>query len=373
MDNEKAHILWGVCGIGHGHTFRQLPLIQHFADEGHKIMIFAYNNSFDVLSKQFQKMSNVEIEAVAVPYYVGTRTGLDFNATAQHPANQNVDFQGINARAMTHAASFIGKPDLVISDYEPVSAQYAYAQNAPLVTLDQQSKYLNADIPDELHGQSYIDEVERLRMFFPKATKRLACSFFDVAQKKTSSDKVTICPPILRSEIVNMQRHKTDTPSILIYLSAQMPQAQSIEDITKICTLFTNVHFHLFTHQAHNQIHSDNITLYPHGTHAFQDVMRSCHGIISTAGHSLLSEAMALAIPVYALPLPLYEQQMNAHIIHTGGFGMSSDTLTATSLAKFLDNLTIFEQAIRDDRTTLLKSSGQPEILHHLKATILKK
>lgn len=51
MDNEKAHILWGVCGIGHGHTFRQLPLIQHFADEGHKIMIFAYNNSFDVLSK----------------------------------------------------------------------------------------------------------------------------------------------------------------------------------------------------------------------------------------------------------------------------------------------------------------------------------
>jgi hypothetical protein len=39
----------------------------------------------------------------------------------------------------------IGKPDLVISDYEPISAQYAYASGTPLVTIDQQSKYLVGD------------------------------------------------------------------------------------------------------------------------------------------------------------------------------------------------------------------------------------
>lgn len=59
-----------------------------------------------------------------------------------HPANRNRDAFGANFSVM-HAATkeFGGGLDLVISDYEPISAQYAYATGTPLITSDQQSKF----------------------------------------------------------------------------------------------------------------------------------------------------------------------------------------------------------------------------------------
>src|SRR3972149_4745327 len=54
-------------------------------------------------------------------------------------------------------------------------------KNVPLVTSDQQSKFLFGDFPVTLGGFTYEDEVKRLSMFFPKADKRIACSFFRVA------------------------------------------------------------------------------------------------------------------------------------------------------------------------------------------------
>jgi Glycosyl transferase family 1 len=67
---------------------------------------------------------------------------LDFAASLDAAQNQHINFFQENIAAMAQAQKMIGKPDLVISDYEPVSAQYAYAYDAPLITVDQQSKYL---------------------------------------------------------------------------------------------------------------------------------------------------------------------------------------------------------------------------------------
>ena len=41
---------------------------------------------------------------------------------------------------------------------------------------------------------------------------------------------------------------------------------------------------------------------------------------------------MFLGIPVYALPLPLYEQQLNADVIAEGRFGIKEDCLSMNGL-----------------------------------------
>ena len=366
-------ILWGVCGIGNGHTFRQLPLIEHFA-QANRIVIFAYGESYKFYQNHFKDTPFVTIEAVAVPFYVGNKDGLDFEATANHPANQGVDYTAINTAAMAKAQSQIGKPDLVVSDYEPVCAQYAYASNAPLVTIDQQSKYLAGAFPNDLGGVGYKDEIDRLMMFFPKAHTRIACSFFDVARLDAPVADVQIVAPTLNPVITKLER----TPDVngktfLVYLSSQQPFGQSLGEVTAVCNDLADCKFHVFLKGVQSGTYG-NVIVHDHGDGKFHDILAQCNGIVSTAGHSLFSEAMHLGIPVYAIPLPVYEQQMNAHVIAENGFGASHKTLNVGALQDFTQNVPFYCQNILNDKTVLLgrkDKSVQVDIIRTLEALVL--
>jgi len=357
----RPKILWGVCGIAHGHIFRQLPLIEHF-QKTCDIVIYGYGNSYDYFAKRYANQSHITVLPVAVPFWVGNAEGLDFEATAKHPANQ-MNFDAINSDTMAQTIRVMGKPDLVISDYEPVSAQYAYAHNAPLVTLDQQSKYLVGNFPEPLNGQTYRDEVMRLRMLFPKAAERLACSFFNVAAHGHTLEDVTICPPVLGDAIMRIQRApETGRPKLLVYLSSQQPFNQSMDEVRAVCAAVPQADFHIFA-KGLPLTSSENISTYPHGDDAFFDVLAKCNGIVSTAGHSLASEAMHLGIPVYAVPLPLYEQQMNAHVIAQNGFGVSHPLLAPVLMDAFIENLPLYAANIAADDTALLRTNGLPALV----------
>jgi uncharacterized protein (TIGR00661 family) len=355
-------ILYGICGIGNGHTYRQLPILSALAENGADIVLFAYDTSFRFYSKLAERYPKISVHRVAVPYYQGCETGLDFEVSALLECNRQ-DFFGTNAKALSEAQKKIGTPDLVISDYEPVCAQYAYAHDAPLITIDQQSKYLTEQFPAHLNGTSYRDEVQRLRLFFPKATMRIACSFFRVSSQRSD---LWVCPPVLRDAVKELRRNPIKE-SILVYLSAQQFEIQSIAELLAIFGEQTTIDFHVFFPQCDHQLQNrGNIYFYGHGDRRFDQLLASCGGIISTAGHSLLSEAMHLGIPVLALPLALYEQQMNASIIKDNGFGLSTDRLNREVLSEFLDRIPEFENAIQNDHNVLFCKDALPEILQRL-------
>lgn len=347
-------VLYGICGIGRGHTYRQLPIVEKLA-ESCRLVVFAYGESLNFYTERFAENENVTVAAVAVPFYVGNATGLDFEATAVHPANKQ-DFTKINTVALAVAERILGVPDLVISDYEPVAAQYAYATGAPLVTLDQQSKYLSGEFPALLEGCGYADEIARLGMFFPKVTARLACSFF-VVSPLAGRPEVQIVPPILRDAIVTMQRMPAvGRPQILVYLSPQECTPARTAEIVEILGGYAGADFHVFAPQTKN-FEAANVWFYRAGDAAFNELLATCNGIVATAGHTLLSEAMALGIPVFALPLPLYEQLMNGHVVAKHGFGMA-ERLMPEALARFVDNLPVFAKAIAADKDVLVRGDG---------------
>lgn len=364
----RPKILFGVCGIGNGHTFRQLPMIEHFAGIA-DMVIFAYADSYDFFTRKFANTTNVTVARVAVPFYANDRNGIDFNATAQKDSNRGVNFYAINAEAMRLAESRIGKPDLVVSDYEPTSADYAYAKGAKLVTIDQQSKYLVADFPGLLNGHGYANEIQMLRMFFPRANARLACSFFTAARKPDAIEDVEFYPPVLNEKIMDIHRAPSAQTSILIYLSAQQPFGQSVDDIAAVCASQPGVQFHVFGRNLATS-GTRNMHVYEHGDARFHTILGQCHGIVSTAGHTLLSEAMHLGIPVYAIPLPLYEQQMNAKIIHDHGFGVSHPRFDADVLARFIGDLSAHAAAIENDTNILLRQPGQDLLIKRLESQL---
>jgi uncharacterized protein (TIGR00661 family) len=384
MGNTK--VLYGVCGIGMGHTLRQQPIIDHLAKSS-RVVIFAYGESYRHFGARYRGLPNVTVVQVSVPFYIGGAHGLDFAGTALRAGNFVEDTLAINCTAMAKAQALIGRPDLVITDYEPVAAQYAYSQDAPLVTIDQQSKYLVGEFPAQLHGEGFLDEVQRLRMFFPRAEKRFACSFFKVSSSSRSVGRgegrlcdprpltVQLIPPVLSESILAMRRRSAarSTKDVLVYVSSQRDFAQSPAELVSICASQPNWRFHAFlptSASAHEALPA-NVTVYPVGDPRFYEVLNRCAGIITTAGHSLLSEAMHLRKPVYALPLPVYEQQMNAHVIDVNGFGIARPHLTEPQLAEFLGGLPDFAAAIRRDKTALLRGSGHERIIAYLERKFL--
>ncbi len=365
---KRHKILYGVCGIGNGHTQRQLPLIEYFSKNS-RIVIFAYDSSYQFYAEYFKNSQDITVLNVAVPFYVGSKEGIDFEATRKLEKNKK-DYTGINGGAIAKAEEIIGVPDVVISDYEPISAEYAYKHSAPLVTIDQQSKYLVGEFPAELHGQTYVDEIVRLKMFFPTAAMRIACSFFDVT-KKEGSEEALLVPPIFKDSILNMKNNPTSLSSVLVYFSSQQEFPQSIEEVIPICLSQPGIQFHFFLPNAEERSSSENIIFYKHGDQGFGDVLRNCSGIISTAGHTLLSEAMYLGIPVYAIPLAVYEQQMNAEIIDKNGFGVMSETINEERLIYFISNLARFREAIKTNHDVLLRGNGKEKIIEFLESRYL--
>ncbi len=354
------NILYGICGLGRGHAMRQLPVLTQLHENGHKIIVFAYAESLAFYTA-WGAARGLPVYEVAVPFVVGNATGIDLEATANHPANQR-DFTTVNTRAKQAVQTYLGTPDAVITDYEPISAEVAYTTGAPLVTLDQQSKFLltPSNLPSQLEGFTPADEVARLRHFFPTATKRLACSFFNVE----GAGDVTIIPPTLRPAILNLAPSPAPTPVIAVYATTTNG-GLNLANLLHVLGHAPHVQFHLFTQQAGLPV-PPNVTLHQPDENTFLAILKQAWGLITSAGHSLLSEAMYLALPTLVVPTNIYEQHLNAHIIHTGGFGLATNDLTPQHLATFLANLPAYRHAIQTDTRLLMRGNGTASVINHI-------
>ncbi|WP_257293998.1 glycosyltransferase family protein [Endozoicomonas sp. YOMI1] len=370
--------MFGICGIGNGHLNRQLPCLNYLRDRDHKIVLFTYGQALEYFQNHKEEYPGVRVCEVNNPYIAGCLTGLDFETSSGLPQNNCANFNRINFQAMAVANQQLGTPDLVISDYEQVSAQYAYSKQAPLVTSDQQSKFLTGSFVPDLAGTSFRDEQERLSLFFPRADKRLAISFFTVQpevqeQQRRYTANVTLLPPVIRPEIIaaKEQCHGT-TASLLMYITAQSWTSLPIDQWLQIVRENVSDTVHVFLpKQCPLPADGEHLRFYHHGDTRFVSLLAACGGVISTAGHTLLSEAMYLNKPVYAIPLKnLYEQQINAKVIGDNQFGINSGELSAERLKTFIANLAFYSDNISKDNTVLLRGNGKDQVIRIIEQTL---
>lgn len=333
--SKPKTFLFGICGLGSGHTYRQLPIIDELLKRKNNIIIFAYGFSLNYLEKYYHDNILVKIFPVINPFIPGTEDGLEFKNTTYDQKGQNV-----NGETLSKLKNIV--VNYVISDYEKISAEYSYALNIPLITIDQQSKYIIKGEP--------IDEIQRLSLFFPKASKRLALSFFKINEISSNQRfNITVMPPILRPEILNAMlpyEHYESSKIILVYSSLMYPL--DIEKIKKITNKITDYKFIFFPNNEKNI--------------KFVDTLIKCDAIITRAGHSLLSEAMYLRKPVLAIPSSIYEQQMNANIIYDNDFGMkcSMDKISRKKIEMFIRFIYKFKLNIKKDVNNILLGGNDP-------------
>lgn len=384
------NILIGICGWGNGHCMRQTPTIKHLLKQGHNVVVLGFKtsvNNFEEIKKDYPHHFHV----IETGYFFtpSDRGGVSFNMMARSPHNLQHHVMAQGGDAIANAQKIIGNEDfnIVISDSEFFSSLYAVMCGVPLLSYDNQSKWLAGDFPEEVDGYTITDGIQRARMYALNPTESMAISFFTFEEKDEPDffKKLTIYPPVIRESVLAL-KDKPVTPkrSIVVYISPNLDPDDikaRLQKTMKALEVQSETDFHVFVpHDVEtlpdaffDELKNTRIEYYRMGDERYYGLLGSCHGIIGTAGHTMISEAMYLAKPYLATPLAYYEQAYNALRVEEGKFGMKCWELNETSLDTFLSTLSVFKKNIEEDRGKRLnREPGQDKILRAIDAFVEK-
>ena len=329
-------VLIGICGIGNGHINRQKCVIEELLNKNYNVIVATENNKVDVLKKSFPNLKTIEID---IPWIVCNEKGFDYKETLKKYNNIDI-YKRFLEFGNKLEKEFKGKPDLVISDYEPNVAKYAYSQDIPLITMEQQSKFMYLK-EIELKNQSIKEEIYRLNYFFPKYYKKIISSFFPLNIKDKNIIQV---PPI----ISNLKSGETRKDFIVIYLS---PYSNSKKYI-KLLNILKNIKNKKF------KVYSKNSNVYKEKylkikniefvefNEGFKEDLKECEALITTGGHQLISEAIFLEKPLYIMPLETYEQNYNGYMVNKYKLG-TNEEFSFETINNFLNNLKYYSSNIK--------------------------
>lgn len=284
-------ILYGVQGTGHGHITRAkvlLPKIRERADVDVLISGYNYNIPLD----------DIRFKARGISFRYDNNGAIDLLDTAMHirPGRIIRDVQSLP----------VDDYDMVINDFEPISAWAAASAGIPCVAISHQASFLSSHAP----------RPKRRSLFAEKLFKHFAPSTAAVGSHYRRYDDF-IEPPIIRKQIRKLSTSKRD--HVTVYLPAF--------DHQTLCSVFSQIsetQWEIFSPGCTDAYTRGNVRVYPVGNESFLRSIEECHGIVSSAGFELTSEAMYLEKKLLVIPIQKqYEQWCNAAALSELGGAVS--------------------------------------------------
>jgi uncharacterized protein (TIGR00661 family) len=194
--------------------------------------------------------------------------------------------------------------DLVINDFEPVSARAAAAQHVPCIGLSNQCVLNDRRIPKpQLKKKDTLGRTI-LRHYAP----------VDVAYGFHYSEvDHFITTPIIRKEIRNLPT--SDEGHYLVYL----PFYKDAK-IVKALKRFPCERWKVFSKHARVPREEGNISVYPLDYERFMKTLATARGVISGAGFGTTTEVLFLGKKLLVIPMKnQYEQRCNAFALEKMG------------------------------------------------------
>src|ERR1051326_7990278 len=187
-----ANILYGVNGEGSGHSTRAKEVIFHLQRQGHTVHVVSFDRGLRNLSESFPVTEIFGLRCAYVNNRMRYRRTLVKNLVKAPRA----------ARSMKQLLRLVDeqKIDLVITDFEPLTAHVAHRRRLPLIAIDNQHAITNTRVSLP-RGYARDAAAVKLvtRMMTPGADAYLVLSFFPVPVKRRNT---FLLPPILRQEVL---------------------------------------------------------------------------------------------------------------------------------------------------------------------------
>lgn len=209
-----------------------------------------------------------------------------------------------------------GQYDLVLTDYEPVTAWAARIKGAPSIGLGHQYAF-RYDIP--LSEQNPVSHW--LLKWFAPTNESLAVHWHHFDQP--------ILPPIIE---VDQLHNETNDNTVLVYLPFEQARA-----VLSCLHQLPEYHFLFHTPDLSAGQHK-NVTVYPLSKEGFRQNLEHCQSVLCNAGFELVSESLQLGRRIMVKPLAgQMEQASNAHALEQLNLGRVIHHLDDESIRSWLE------------------------------------
>ena len=274
-------ILYAIQGTGNGHLSRArdiIPLLQ-------------VNNEVDILvsgtQAEIELPFPVKYKFKGLSFIFGKKGGVDVLETYKK-SNLKVLYSEIKSLPVQNY-------DLVINDFEPVSAWACYQNKIMCISLSHQAAVIRKNAPQPKNGDIIGKAI--LKKYAP-VNKHYGFHF------KAYSDN--IFTPVIRRQIREQQLENKG--HFTVYLPAY-----DDERILKVLRKFKNTQWEIFSKHNIKELREKNISIRPIDNEAFIKSLATSEGVLCGAGFETPAEALFMKKKLMVIPMKgQYEQQCNA-------------------------------------------------------------
>jgi uncharacterized protein (TIGR00661 family) len=287
-------ILYAIQGTGNGHLSRAndiIPILQRRAE----LHILVSGIQADV-SIPFE----IRYRLKGMSFIFGKNGGVDIYKTWK-----KLDLSNFIREIRTLP---VKDYDLVINDFEAVSAWAARIRNVPCIGLSHQAAVANPKSPKP----SSLDLMGKLLLkHYAPAREKYGFHFESYAEN--------IFTPVIRQEVRDQQIQTRN--HCTVYLPAYGDEAiiQVLSEIKSVC-------WEVFSKHSSRMYKFENVWIKPIDNHAFLKSMASSSGVLCGAGFEAPAEALFLGKKLMVIPMKTqYEQQCNAAVLESLGVPVLKD------------------------------------------------
>lgn len=274
-------ILYAIQGTGNGHLSRARDIIPELQKKGELDILISGTEAEVTL--EFP----IKFRLKGLSFVFGKKGGIDLISTYKK-AKLRRFFKEVKALPLKDY-------DIVINDFEPVSAWACFFNQKHCIGLSHQTAVLNKHTPQPDKKDTVGKAI--LKKYAP-VTKAYGFHF-------KAYDK-NISTPVIRDEIRNADNRQL--PHYTVYLPAY-----SDKRIIKVLKEIKEVQWDVFSKHTKKIYINNDITIRPVNNEAFIKSMVTCSGVLCGAGFETPAEALFLKKKLLVIPMKgQYEQQCNA-------------------------------------------------------------
>ncbi len=281
-------VLFGIQGTGNGHISRCRELLKYLLKRADvDVLVSGHHHEVHL---GFE----VKYELPGLGFTFGKRGGIDYWNSFKYfsPYKLISDIYKIP----------VEKYDLVLSDFEPVTAWSAKLKGAPSVSLSHQASFLSPHIPRPKRKNR---AQELIIKWFSPSPNYIGLHFQEYDD--------FIFTPIIREEIRNSD--VKNKGHYTVYLPSY--------DYSFLSGLLRkiDVKWEVFSkHHKGEPYRDSNVTVYPVKNDEFVRSLSECEGILCNAGFETPAETLYLGKKLMVVPMRRqYEQQCNAEALERLG------------------------------------------------------
>ena len=281
-------ILYAIQGTGNGHVTRAMEVVPILKKKGDVDILISGTES------DLKLPFPVKYKFKGLCFVFGKHGGVDIFNT----------YMKMNSlRLLREIRSFpVEQYDLIISDFEPVSAWAAILAKKPCIGMSNQVASLHPLAP----------KPKKTDLLGKMVLEHYAPTTYNYGFHYKSLDK-NIYTPIIRKQVREMK--VTNKGHYTVYLPSY-----DDDHILKFLKKFKEVEWQVFSKHNKKVYNRKNISIQPLNNELFLESMASSTGVLCNAGFGVTSEALFLKKKLMVIPMKTqYEQQCNVAMLKSMG------------------------------------------------------